>query len=1071
MTRPWLLIVALMAVALAASAAHAQPKPADTPKPNASAVKLPDGTVVFLTKNPDDPNPVVDGVVLSAAEYQALVDQAEALKAQKLVAKPVPPSAVAARVAVVTRGTRPVAAVTVAFRFRTLQPKSTVTLGCQRAAVVAARGADGKLPVLAVGDDGVTVGVAAAGEHTLELDLEVPVAGRGPAGEVGFELALPRAAISTVAVGGVPDGVTAVNVGSRGTEPGAAVKRTRLGLAEAGKPFPLGPTDVLELTWEPAGATGETRTAESEVTVRVDDAAVETAAKVRLRGPAKEWPLVLPAGATVTIERPDSPTVAVAPATVVKPKEPDGTQWTIRTPGEAVGGEWVVSVVVRRPRPPADSPAHSGPYRLEPVAVPNARHAGKVKLFAPAGVRLDLRASADCRRQDLPAGADDDLVAVYTFAATEPKIEFHVRPVPQVVRVRPQHKLKWTPGGWRLESAVRVTPPPRGELDRLAVELPAGWTGVEFTPADLIEPLAEGGDPAGKTLDLRFATPQKTAFDFTLSATFPVRQQDRHASLPLPRFPQAVERDTRLTATVPEQLELSATGFGWAGDKPTATGEPLKPPGRGPAAQTAAGEFDRGVARVDLGWQPYRPELVCDTRAEVTVQERQLAVTQVLRFRPSDRDDRPVVLRGPAGLLGLRSNPPLEPVGPDEWECRPTEPGKEFALTVQFAVRLPTAVDGPVPVPLLTAKTATRSDCTVRVWGGGGRRAVRVVGGWRELPPDPDPDHDALPWFTLVGTGSDPLALELPDPEQAGPHPAAVVERALVQAVLSDDGTAAVRSRFVLSRWPDVGVELSVPPDGTCDLFVDGRRVEPVPRPDALRVVLPEPRAGRSACLLEVRCRGVRTGRVIVPPAIRSAVYLAPVRWSLGCGPGTVLLVPTAGVRPDGWWGWRGYGFSPPAADPLAESERWLTESEPSGEAAHAASARQLDPRPVGVTPMPRAAWVAGCSFATFVFAVGFSRLRRTLLGPAVFLAAAAVVGVGVFAPQPTAEFVAAAQPGAAVAAAVLTGVAVADRWPRASRTRQPTFSQAASSSSAPAPVSPSSGSRPKPVDQPALEG
>ena len=41
--------------------------------------------------------------------------------------------------------------------------------------------------------------------------------------------------------------------------------------------------------------------------------------------------------------------------------------------------------------------------------------------------------------------------------------------------------------------------------------------------------------------------------------------------------------------------------------------------------------------------------------------------------------------------------------------------------------------------------------------------------------------------------------------------------RALVQAVLADDGTAAVRGRFVLLRWPAGGVDVDLPP-GTGDV-------------------------------------------------------------------------------------------------------------------------------------------------------------------------------------------------------------------------------------------------------------
>ena len=49
-----------------------------TPDPiKASALKLPDGTVVFWTKNPEEANPTVEGVILSPQDYKALLEQAE----------------------------------------------------------------------------------------------------------------------------------------------------------------------------------------------------------------------------------------------------------------------------------------------------------------------------------------------------------------------------------------------------------------------------------------------------------------------------------------------------------------------------------------------------------------------------------------------------------------------------------------------------------------------------------------------------------------------------------------------------------------------------------------------------------------------------------------------------------------------------------------------------------------------------------------------------------------------------------------------------------------------------------
>src|SRR5207248_1621701 len=89
----------------AAGGAQDPPRPA---KDKDAAVRLPDGTVVFYTKSPDDPNPPVEGVRLSAKEYKALVDQAEQLKKLKDGAKPPGPSECHIAGRVVARGDRAV---------------------------------------------------------------------------------------------------------------------------------------------------------------------------------------------------------------------------------------------------------------------------------------------------------------------------------------------------------------------------------------------------------------------------------------------------------------------------------------------------------------------------------------------------------------------------------------------------------------------------------------------------------------------------------------------------------------------------------------------------------------------------------------------------------------------------------------------------------------------------------------------------------------------------------------------------------------------------------------------------
>lgn len=1041
-------IFAQLLVLLLVGGVTAGQTPTPPAKPKASAVKLPDGTVVFVTRGADDPNPVVDGVVLSPAEYQTLVEQVEAARKAKESAKPVPPSGVAIKGAVEARGDRSVAALTLTFTFRTSSPRTSVTLGCQRAAVVSAKTADGKLPILTADADGLTVLAETAGEHAVTILAEVPVSPRTSKGEVGFDFSLPKAAISTFSLTRPPaDGVAKVSVGSRGDTP-TALKRTATTADQlAAKPLALGPTDVLEVGWEPPGtaATDAGLSADADVQVRVQETQVETVAKLRLKGNTREWPLTLPPNAEVTVAGGGPIPLPVFAATYVKPTDP-AKPWLIRTPADGIN-DWLVTVVVRSPRPRAPDPKARGPFTVGPFAVGGLRPTGKVGVYAQPGVRLGFKPAADLRRQDLPANADDDLVAVFGTPAA-PKsggwLDIDARPAVGLLRVRPQHKLKLTATGWKLETTVRVVPPQRTEVDAITLDVPAGWTGLDVGPAEFAEAAAEGGD--GRQYTVRFATPQKAVFDFTLTATHPLPLTGTAVTLPLPRCPLAEERDTKFTATVGDGLEVSGAGFGWENGQPAATGELLKASGRGPAMTTAGGEFDRGLSKVELAWQVYRTELSCDVRAEVTVHPRQLIVTQTVKFFAPDGDVKVVKLRGPEELLGVRAKPALDPLGRGEWEYRPTaDPGREFSLVIQYAVPL---VPGSVTaaVPLLWCPVATRTEAVVRVWGGGGPPVEGFAGRWRETAPEPAADRDSLPWFTLAG-GADPLTLNLSDRPDAG---STVIDRGLIQAALASDGTAAVRAMYAVRKCPGGGIELDVPAGTLQEVQIDGKRVEPVRAGERLTVPVPDTKPG-ATLIVDVRCVGVtaadgRGGRVLVPAAVKGASYRGPVRWYVACPGDRVPVVFDAGWDTEHRWAWRGLGVGPGPADSPAGMEQWLRggsdSSADSATSGDAVAVRRTTADPLRVMLVPRWGWVLAACAAGLLLLVGIGQLRVGLIGPAVAVAAVGLAVGAVFLPQPTAQLVAAAEPGLALGVAVLVGLVGWKRYRKWRAEVLPTFSR-----------------------------
>ena len=1054
----------------------AQPAPAAEPV-KASAIKLPDGTVVFWTKNPDEANPSVDGVVLTPQEYKALVEQAELAKK----AKPQAPSSVTIRGRIEPRGERLVAALSLTYSFRTTQPRTLLILGCQRSVLVAAKTGQGKLPILnPPGDDGLTLLADAAGEQTLTLEVEIPIAMRGTKNEIGFDIGLPRAAITTLKLDAAPAaGIKSVTLGTRVPEAASLLpvrpteaKRFSVSVEQLlAKPVPLGSTDLLEFAWEPLIPTSPTAaalpTVDSELIVNVGESQIETVAKLKLRGALKEWPLQLPAGSDVTVERAPAPGVAPTaqpepmPPTVMRPTDANKPVWVVRTPGENPDAEWLVSATHRVPRPKPGDPKFRGPYPVGPYALGvNAKQSGRINVFAGPTVRLSFKTPPEFRRRDLPAAAADDHIAQFSYAALAPLpqngrasawFEIDARVAPTAIRAKSSHQLKLTPGGWRLESTVRIVPPPRGELEQVAVEIPEGWLALEASPDELVESIHIVKEGPARLWAIRFHAAQKSAFTIKLLATFPLpinpgapEERESKLALALPRFPQADERETILAATVPDGFELRGSVAFWEGGQPSASTDPLTAPAGTPSRAAVAavgGTFDRAVARVELSWQPHRAALAVENRVDVSLQPRQLFIQQVLKFKPAQDDRRTIRLRGPESLLGLQSVPALDPVGPGRWEFRPSaEPGKEFTLTVAFALRSATPTTDPA-VHLLWPESATRIDSVLRIWGGGtGRRIEKYEGDWREQPSEPAPDRDSLPLLALAASDvGAALTLKFSALADSG-LPTVWIERAYVRATVAESGQT-LQEKFLIKRWLGTTLDVELPRVDNLELWIDSRLVEAIPQSASadspelwlLSVPLPESKPNKSLVLeLRYRTTSAKSNyreRICVPPRIRGAAYRMPVRWLLATDPDQLAFVPSGRWDPEFRWARRGFGFAPAAVESPQELDAWLTagtEAE-AGEAypwmragGDSIAGRQSEPQAVPVMLIPKLAWIAGWS--TSVFAIGWAlcRLAKRWLGIAFALTGVGFALAGALAPQGLAQALSAMPLGAAALALTL---------------------------------------------------
>lgn len=1098
--------LALAALVAGAVALAQPPDPPDPPKapapkgagePKGGAVRLPDGTLLWLGPGPDGAR-----VTLTADEFQKLVERAEALKKELAARKPVAPSACAVRGRVEKRGEQLVAALRLTYSFRTARPNAAVALGGRRAFLVSAALDGARLPVLETGDDGFAVSVDAPGEHTLVLDAEAPVTARGAQAEVGFDLGLPKSPITTLALEPPPGDVKRVALVTRAPDPGGAkaadprrlpnLDVRQLAPRDGAAGFPLGPVEALEVTWDPpaggAAAADLVRAAEIDVTAALSptDPTADVTARFKLRGPAREWRLATPPGADLVPERaaPGEVGPTLRPV-LTKPADPAKPVWTVELPAGARADDWVLVATVRQPAPkagPRGAGTPIGPF----AALDVFRQTGTVRVSAGPFARVAARHGPELRRTEAPAGADDDTGTALFRLATGPTggappagplLAVEAFALEGAVRVSPTYKLKLTEAGWtvRAELAVR---PVRTEVAALALEVPAGWRGLasDSDQEVVADPPGAGGE--WRPFTVRLAAPQRKPFAVALVATVPVPPGARAAALPLLRFPKALERDATATATVPEGLVLAGTASGWDGARPAAFGEPLVPvPGpdgkvpRAVTAATAAG--DRGLARLALAWEPFRPDLTADVRAEVTVGERQLVVAQVVRLRAPDGFPKPVRFRGPPEALGLK--PALESPGPGAWLFAPAPEAREAVARLTYALPLPAPTDGPasVPVGLFWPADATGTEATVRVWLASGRTAGAPGPGWREVPPEPAPEREALPALTLAAAGERPLTLELrPAPGGAA---ALWVDRALVEAAMTDDGSVAYRARFRLLRWLVPAAELELPEGapGPPAVRLDGAAAPAVPVPGAparVRVPLPEGAPGRAAVLdVQYAVAGTRhaLGETVYRPArLAGATFAGPVRWLI-TEPGTAApLVLAPNGRAEVRWRWRGLGPAP-AGVARAAADRWFVSGTEPGPADAAPGTdgepvlvRQAAPHEVRVARVPWAALAAAAALAGAALVLALAAVPAPAAGAGLTLLGGAFAVLSVLYPQPAAQLAGAAVPGAAAGGlAVLARAAL--RWRRAGAGRRlPGFARppaaAAPTGSAPAPPAPS---------------
>ena len=913
------------------------------------------------------------------------------------------------------------------------------------------------------GAEGLSVLVDEGGDHQLVLEMDLPLAAREKGGERGIDLDLPAAVATTLELE-LPAGIkrALVRPTLREAAPGkaAAVQEFRTDAANPPrfKTPGLGPVERLDVTWEgqaPAAGPPFLVVNHSRIVVQVDDA-VTTDAEVTLevrRGQIKDAvQLLVPPQASIHgLEGDDRITPSEKP-------NPKGGPRTVAVKSTADPLTFVIHV--RQPRT-------DGPIPIGPILVPGAfPQAGEILVRAPADLSLDYEARGESqyrlirreptdeeRRQfgnvrlalhysTLP-GADRDAPPFLNLLATRHQ---------GVLEARVTHTLRLVPGGagqasaWRLATAIE----PRAhnnDPDQWLVQLPPPeeYTfdrGFGVQPATEVD--AGQPDDLRPTMTLRPATLRKwpTKVTFEGQYTAPAENEGQMA-VTLPGLLNRKAGGAVVSVVVPPDRELVPPRAGPLWDAGVADG---------PSKRTWT--FDRWPERFEIAWRPYRPPLLVNDEARLTVQGRQVSVSHRLWLPPGQPVPDQLPLRVADEVIGLavaatgEGGPRLEkkPDGTPVVQLAPTAE-RDNLVTFIYSFRLPERGAESFPVPLLAVPTATGGETRVYVWSDPGTRPELKDGRWQVRRTEDVKGVGSFPSLVLVSQqpGS-PLTLGLGEADGMG-LAAFRVERVLIQAEVQESGQQTYRTRFRVGQIATPFVDVDLParlfrpnPGDVKKVLVAGKAAAWKPVDDAgkeapissrtARVQIPADLAGKSTVLEVEYTLPPGSGvfqTVLQPPQLRGDPGAAPVRWQVALPSSWVPLSPDA-LGPDYGWGRRGWLAALRPMVTTADFERWFAgtdgpkpeEVKPSPDVSVAVWRSAAEP--LRLNHVPEQPWLLVCSLTLLIvgLALAFLSLPR-----AVFWVTLAVTGVGLllaglFWPGVLAAILYGCEPGALVLLPVL---------------------------------------------------
>jgi hypothetical protein len=865
------------------------------------------------------------------------------------------------------------------------------------------------------------------GDHTIRLELDAPIAPRGPKGaELGFEIGLPGAPITLLSFE-APTGVRkytlttrlARTAGSSETE----VEQPEVERFQPGKGgAPLGPITFLGLAWEdPSRKIDVVRTAEAEITVTVAAAELVTEAKLRLRGPATEWRFTAPASADVTVGLWTQPGGGKAPElppdripNVLRP-DPGQTTWRL-TFREPMASELLVTIVTRQPRGRANDSTSRGPFPIGPFAVLNLpAQTGVVRVRTPPNWRATATLRGDVRRESDDGSGE----LIYRYRLTDVSapparapIELTVDPVPGVINARVRHELRLAEVGWKLRSEISISPA-RTEVEHIDIVIPSAFRATVAEPREIVDELAvireAGVEP--QVVRARLSSPKRSSFSFTIEGDYPFPAEQTAGSIPLPRVINVAERSAELVVMAPARFELRGSLRVWEGKKAGTWKTPLtsEPADIGSRLRGVA---DRPIAAAELSWRLLDVTAVVRCESDVEIDAAQVRVTQRLRYRFGARVPDRIHLSSAVGVQGLRVNRGSVEAAGDGWDLVvPADSGREQ----EFIIRLtaPAPGDGEFVPPLLLPKS---DDLThvLRVWASNSQTVLLPANvDWMPGPPEVVPERAALPVIVARANGRvgpPTLIVGSRDDLQEG---GVVIERTRIDVTLSDE-EASYRAAYTVRDWRNE-IEFALPRQiRGLEVWVQAKRLTtPVVATggDGGRIRIPAVAGTQSATVVEFRFRGP-PGSLEIPVPL-GCQQIAGATWTISVSGSRLTLVPG---RIMGSW------------SPEAFLATLGLGAKGSGSAAEPSLVlQQPELGPVPIYQVPRYIWLLGWSIGAMAVALGIAMLGHRARSAVVLVLAIGLV-IAVFGiPQPSSRAVFAAVPG--LLAALIMGLVF--RWAR----------------------------------------